>query len=190
MCNVTVWTWSQTESRFKTVTTLWSRPAGILLLINVFIHIVEIIHKYSRLVERLGLDENFVDVTELVNTYPWSEKFNQPPPEFVFSDTTEGKNEFIFSLKFFVGHGSFYGATDCPYFGLRVTPHRIQSQTGSLRVTSGTTPAFSTNRGWTLYKRVYSRPPLNMLYSQPERIEIPRGVTSYISVSMKWLLHA
>ena len=52
--------------------------------------LLETIHKYSRLVERLGFDENFVDVTELVKTYPWSEKFNQPLPEFVLSHPTEG----------------------------------------------------------------------------------------------------
>ena len=63
---------------------------------------LETIHKYSRLVERLGFDENFVDVTELVKTYPWSEKFSQPPPEFVFGHTTEGnKMTGIYAKKFF-----------------------------------------------------------------------------------------
>ena len=57
---------------------------------NVLLISLETIHKYSRLVERLGFDENFVDVTELVKTYPWSEKFNHPLPEFVLSHPTEG----------------------------------------------------------------------------------------------------
>ena len=52
---------------------------------------------------------------------------------------------FIFQKKlisFWLDRGPFCGATDCPYFGLRVTLH---SCLRNLTFTSGATPAFSTN---------------------------------------------
>ena len=73
-----------------------------------------------------------------------------------------------------------YGTIDCPYFGLRVPlPIGIQSQGGS--VTSGATPAFSTNKGVHCIS-VYAAGPPSRHPLCKQRIEGNGGLLTWAAV--------
>lgn len=51
---------------------------------------LEVLLQYSPLIERLGFDENFIDVSDMIETFPWSEKKDDAPEGYVYGQN-EGK---------------------------------------------------------------------------------------------------
>ena len=46
----------------------------------------DLLLKFSPYVEKLGMDENFVDVTAMLSVPPWSEMMDKPVQGFVYGD--------------------------------------------------------------------------------------------------------
>ena len=72
--------------------THWQERSSLYLnfdLCYFYLAISDLLMQYSKKVERLGFDENYVDVTEMLNSPPWCEKIKEPVPDHIYKTNSE-----------------------------------------------------------------------------------------------------
>ena len=57
----------------------------------------DVVLQYSPLVEKLGMDENFVDVTAMIHVPPWNKMADAPVEGHVYGDNKQGGFSIVFS---------------------------------------------------------------------------------------------